>query len=270
MPPIGICGSGLIDACAGLLDSKVLKPSGVLDADDRGLLPPPLMDRLTTIENKEQFILAHAEETGMGQAITVTQSDIRQLQLAKGAIFSGIVMLMHVMDLPERGLAELMLCGGFGNYINIENAKRIRLLPDLPSERITYVGNAALIGSQMALLSETERRRAASLAGPSRACGARHASAVSGDLRRCDLLRAPRFQPRPHSERRARRPGRRRSRPREHRACPCTIRATGRSGLPWGSGRRGDERRSSTAATPPRIQSARKWLRPGAAPWRNQ
>ena len=165
VPPIGICGSGLIDACAGLLDSQVLKPSGVLDFDDPGSLPPSLMDRLTRIESKEQFILAHAEETGKGQAITVTQSDIRQLQLAKGAIFSGIVMLMHVMDLPERDLAELMLCGGFGNYINIENAKRIRLLPNLPSERITYVGNAALIGSQMALLSETERRRAASLAG---------------------------------------------------------------------------------------------------------
>ena len=57
-----------------------------------------------------------------------------------------------------------MLCGGFGNYINIENAKRIRLLPDLPTEKITYVGNAALIGGQMALLSETERHRAAELA----------------------------------------------------------------------------------------------------------
>ena len=165
VPPIGICGSGLIDACAGLLDCQVLKPSGVLDIDDRGSLPPSLMDRLTRIDKKEQFILAHAEETGKGQAITVTQSDIRQLQLAKGAIFSGIVMLMRVMNLPEQDLAELMLCGGFGNYINIENAKRIRLLPNLPSERITYVGNAALIGSQMALLSETERRRAAQLAG---------------------------------------------------------------------------------------------------------
>lgn len=164
VPPIGICGSGLIDACAGMLDSKVLEPSGVLQLDDRGSLPPSLMDRLAKIESKEQFILAHAEETGKGEAITITQSDIRQLQLAKGAIFSGIVMLMHVMRLSEQDLAELMLCGGFGNYINIENAKRIRLLPDLPSEKITYVGNAALIGGQMALLSETERHRADRLA----------------------------------------------------------------------------------------------------------
>ena len=122
------------------------------------------MNRMTKIENKEQFVLAHANETGKGEDISVTQSDIRQLQLAKGAIFSGIVMLMHVMKLSDEDLAELMLCGGFGNYINIENAKRIRLLPDLPSEKITYVGNAALIGSQMALLSETERHRAAALA----------------------------------------------------------------------------------------------------------
>ena len=164
VPPIGICGSGLIDACAGMLDSDVLAPSGVLRFDERDSLPASLMARLTKIENKEQFILVHADETGKGEEITVTQSDIRQLQLAKGAIFSGIVMLMHVMKVSEEDLAELMLCGGFGNYINIENAKRIRLLPDLPSEKITYVGNAALIGGQMALLSETERRRAATLA----------------------------------------------------------------------------------------------------------
>ena len=165
VPPIGICGSGLIDACAAMLDSGVLEPSGVLRFDDRGSLPAGLADRMARIEDKEQFILVHAEETGKGEAVTVTQSDVRQLQLAKGAIFSGIVMLMHVMKLSERDLAELMLCGGFGNYINIENAKRIRLLPDLPSEKITYVGNAALIGGQMALLSETERHRATRLAG---------------------------------------------------------------------------------------------------------
>ena len=147
-----------------MLDSKVLEPSGVLRSDEPGSLPRSLMDRMRRIDNKEQFILAHAEETGKAEAITVTQSDIRQLQLAKGAIFSGIVMLMHVMKLSEPDLAELMLCGGFGNYINIENAKRIRLLPDLPSGKITYVGNAALIGGQMALLSETERHRAAELA----------------------------------------------------------------------------------------------------------
>ena len=164
VPPIGICGSGLIDACAAMLDSEVLAPSGVLRFDDRGSLPAWLADRMTRIENKEQFILAHAEETGKGEAVTVTQSDVRQLQLAKGAIFSGIVMLMHVMKLSEQDLAELMLCGGFGNYISIENAKRIRLLPDIPSEKITYVGNAALIGGQMALLSETERHRATRLA----------------------------------------------------------------------------------------------------------
>ena len=164
VPPIGICGSGLIDACAGMLDSEVLEPSGLLRFDERGSLPPSLSARMTRVENKEQFVLAHVDETGKGEDISVTQSDIRQLQLAKGAIFSGIVMLMHVMGLSEQDLAELMLCGGFGNYINIENAKRIRLLPDLPSEKITYVGNAALIGGQMALLSETERHRATALA----------------------------------------------------------------------------------------------------------
>jgi uncharacterized 2Fe-2S/4Fe-4S cluster protein (DUF4445 family) len=68
------------------------------------------------------------------------------------------------MGLESQQIKELMLAGGFGNYINIESAVRIHLLPDLPVERIRYVGNAAGLGAQMALLSETERNRAATLA----------------------------------------------------------------------------------------------------------
>jgi uncharacterized 2Fe-2S/4Fe-4S cluster protein (DUF4445 family) len=94
----------------------------------------------------------------------LTQADVRQLQLAKSAIYSGIAMLQTVMNVPNEQLHELMLCGGLGNYIDIASAVKIRLLPELPMERITYVGNAALMGAQMALLSETERARAQELA----------------------------------------------------------------------------------------------------------
>ena len=69
-------------------------------------------------------------------------------------------MLQQVMDVPDEVLEEVMMCGGFGNYINIESAVKIRLIPNLPLEKITYSGNAALMGAQMALLSETERNRA--------------------------------------------------------------------------------------------------------------
>ncbi len=68
------------------------------------------------------------------------------------------------MDVPDEALVELMLCGGFGNYIDVGSAVKIRLLPELPLDRISYVGNAAALGAQMALLSETERRRTSELA----------------------------------------------------------------------------------------------------------
>jgi uncharacterized 2Fe-2S/4Fe-4S cluster protein (DUF4445 family) len=165
VPAIGICGSGLIDAVARMLDAKVLGASGVMRHDFMDSLATPLRARMTkTGEGKDQFVLVVKEDSGKGEDVCLTQSDIRQLQLAKGAIFSGILMLQRVMGVSDEDLAELMLCGGFGNYISTASAVRIRLLPALPLERITYFGNAAHVGAQMALLSETERARASDLA----------------------------------------------------------------------------------------------------------
>ncbi len=164
-PPIGICGSGLIDAIAKMLAAGIVDPSGRFRIKKRDALPPPLRDRLRNdSEGKAEFVLAWASESGKQEDITLTQTDLRQLQLAKGAIFSGIVTLQNVMKLPDEAFAEMMLCGGFGNYINIESSIDIRLLPNLPADKVTYFGNAALLGAQMALLSETERDRARTLA----------------------------------------------------------------------------------------------------------
>ena len=163
-PPIGICGSGLIDAVAKMLDAGLVTESGLLEYDRRDSFPAVLRERLIKKDDKEQFVLAWAEQSGKEEDITLTQGDIRQLQLAKGAICSGVMMLQQVMEVANHELQELMLCGGFGNYINTASAVRIRLMPALPLERITYYGNAAALGAQMALLSETERARAESLA----------------------------------------------------------------------------------------------------------
>ncbi len=163
-PPVGICGSGLIDAIARMLDAGVLDPSGRLRGEDRTDLPPKLAERLVRDDAGVAFALAWARDSGIDEDITLSQGDIRQLQLAKGAICSGVMLLQRVMRLPAEKIAELMLCGGFGNYINTASALRIRLLPELPAERITYFGNAAALGAQMALLSETERTRASELA----------------------------------------------------------------------------------------------------------
>ena len=163
-PAVGICGSGLIDACAKMLDAQVIDSNGLLRRDGSAPLAPPLQKRIVKGEGGRQFVLVWKGEAGRDHDISITQADIRQLQLAKSAIYSGILMLRNVMGISNDEIEELMLCGGFGNYISIESSVKIRLLPELPAERITYMGNAAAIGAQMALLSETERLRAFELA----------------------------------------------------------------------------------------------------------
>jgi uncharacterized 2Fe-2S/4Fe-4S cluster protein (DUF4445 family) len=163
-PAVGICGSGLIDACAKMLDAGVIDSNGLLRREGAEPLADALQRRIVKGEGGRQFVLVWKEEAGRDHDISITQSDIRQLQLAKSAIYSGILMLRDVMGIANDAIAELMLCGGFGNYISIESSVKIRLLPSLPLERITYMGNAAAIGAQMALLSETERLRAFELA----------------------------------------------------------------------------------------------------------
>ena len=161
---IGICGSGLIDACAKMVGAGVINGTGRLGPADRGPLPAALAARLRTAASGVEFVLVWDADAGKNEDVTLTQGDIRQLQLAKSAIYSGIVLLQRVMGIGDADLAELMLCGGFGNYINTESAVAIRLLPDVDLDRITYVGNAAHLGAQMALLSERERLRAEELA----------------------------------------------------------------------------------------------------------
>ena len=157
---IGICGSGLIDAVAKMLDAGVLNGMGRLRGTRLDALPESVRRRLVGGKEERAFVLVWGEQAGVSDDITLTQLDVRQFQLAKGAIFAGILMLQEVMDVPDERIEELLLCGGFGNYINVESAVRVRLLPPLPVEKITYVGNAAHLGAQIALLSETERRRA--------------------------------------------------------------------------------------------------------------
>ena len=108
-------------------------------------------------------MLVWGAESGKGEDVTLTQGDIRQLQLAKSAIYSGVAMLQKEMAVGADDITELLLCGGFGNYVDVASAVQIRLLPEMPVERITYFGNAAQMGAQMVLLSEREWQRASEL-----------------------------------------------------------------------------------------------------------
>jgi uncharacterized 2Fe-2S/4Fe-4S cluster protein (DUF4445 family) len=164
-PAQGLCGSGIIDAIATLLDAGVIDWTGLIAVEERDRLPPALAERVLTRGEERLVVLARAGEADAQDEIVLTQEDVRQVQLCKGAIASGIAMLLHVAGARAEGVSELMLAGGFGNYLSVASARRIGLVPpSLPADRIRYVGNAAALGAQLALMCEPERHRAEAIA----------------------------------------------------------------------------------------------------------
>jgi uncharacterized 2Fe-2S/4Fe-4S cluster protein (DUF4445 family) len=160
--PLGLCGSGLIDAIAALLECGALLPSGrLLTREEAADLPPALAARMVEDDGAPAFLLA---ESADGTPILLTQQDIREVQLAKGAILAGIQTLLQELGISEEDLDSVLLAGAFGNYIRRESALAIGLLPSVAAEKIVPIGNAAGAGASMALLSLHERQRAAELA----------------------------------------------------------------------------------------------------------
>jgi uncharacterized 2Fe-2S/4Fe-4S cluster protein (DUF4445 family) len=147
-----------------MLDANVLLPSGRYNDKKKEELSDKLAKRFIRDKDGLGFVLVTGEESGKGEDIILTQMDIRQLQLAKAAIYSGILMLQEVMEVADEDISELMVAGGFGNFVNLESAVRIALLPALSLDKFTYVGNAAHIGAELALLSESERLQAEEIA----------------------------------------------------------------------------------------------------------
>lgn len=164
-PALGICGSGLIDAVAVLLDLGIVNNTGRLLLEPIEPLPEAIAARLRHGEDAApEFVLVRAAESGNRLDIVLSQGDIRQLQLAKAAIISGVEALLQQADLECSNIDAFLLAGGFGNYINICNARRIGLIPDLANDRIHYIANAAGLGAQMALLSGQCRAEAEKIA----------------------------------------------------------------------------------------------------------
>ena len=152
-PPVGLCGSGILDVVAQL------RLAGLLDG--RGRLAG---SRVREADGDVEFVIAEERETGNGRAITVTQHDIRELQLAKGAIRCGIEALLQEADIAARDLDRVIIAGAFGTYIDVESAITIGLLPVLPLDRISQVGNAAGTGARLALISRAHRQQAQAIA----------------------------------------------------------------------------------------------------------
>jgi len=158
----GLCGSGLLDAVAGMLRAGLLDPAGRMVAPGSvpDSVPKGLRDAVTSFNDQPALTLVDAHESRTGEAILLTQKDVRELQLAKGAIWAGIQVLGKEFGIDATEVEQVMLAGGFGNFIRRSNAKRIGLLPDIPTPHIEFIGNAASVGARMALICRTAREEA--------------------------------------------------------------------------------------------------------------
>ena len=162
VPARGLCGSALIDSVADLLRAGILDPTGRLKDPDElpDGLPEAIARRVVKDEGGVAFILAHDEATSIEGPVLLTNRDIREVQLAKGAIRAGIELLKRQLGIDDDGIEAVLLAGGFGNFIRRRNAVRIGLLPPVEHERIHFVGNAAIVGAKMVLACTDYRRQA--------------------------------------------------------------------------------------------------------------
>ena len=154
-PPIGFCGSGVVDLLAELWRLGYINERGKLL---EGF--PGIRHRSTGAE----IVAVPASLSGNGQDITLTQRDITELQLAKAAIHAGISTLLELTDTKVGDVQEVAVAGAFGSYLDLRSAVAIGLLPKLPNARYLQIGNAAGTGAKMAVLSKAERERARAIA----------------------------------------------------------------------------------------------------------
>jgi uncharacterized 2Fe-2S/4Fe-4S cluster protein (DUF4445 family) len=160
-PPQGLCGSGLLDLVAVMLDSGLLNSSGRIAEQGKFLeLCPqsPLAQQLDEVNGKRRFWLI--PPLGNGQnGIFITQADIRQVQLAKSAIVTGSKILLGKAGISEKEINKVYLAGAFGVHLHPASLIRLGFLPETWREHISFVGNTSRAGAVMALLSRSTRKR---------------------------------------------------------------------------------------------------------------
>ncbi len=150
-PPVGLCGSGILDAVAALRSNQIVDKRGVFQSGHPGV---------RAIDHGKEFLLVDGQHSGTGQDITINRRDINEIMLAKSAILTGINVLLEVAGLEAKDIQHFIVAGAFGTYLDVESAVAIRMFPDLPRERFTQVGNAAGLGAQLMLVSAAERAAA--------------------------------------------------------------------------------------------------------------
>ena len=155
--PIGICGSGILDSLAEMYRAGIV--------DERGRMQIT-HERVREGAKGREFVLVEA--AGDRREIVITQGDVRELQLAKAAIRTGIQALLEAAGLKEEDIARVVVAGAFGSYIDISSAIATGMLPSLPLRRYHQVGNAAGTGARLALLSQKERKQSQGIAARTR------------------------------------------------------------------------------------------------------
>jgi uncharacterized 2Fe-2S/4Fe-4S cluster protein (DUF4445 family) len=155
VPPVGICGSGILDAVAEMLAANGLDKRGNFRKDSPFICQSG---------SESGFVLAPAVTTGHGSDIMITRQDVNEIQLAKAAIRAGIEVLLQEAGLEHRCLDEIVIAGAFGSYLDVRSAVQVGMVPPLPRDRFRQVGNAAGTGARQMLLSGERRRMAEEIA----------------------------------------------------------------------------------------------------------
>jgi uncharacterized 2Fe-2S/4Fe-4S cluster protein (DUF4445 family) len=156
LPPVGICGSGILDGVAELRRAGVLRPNGAMQ---QGSHP-----RLRGTGKDAEFLLVPAGEREAPRDVVINRRDVNEIQLAKAAIRAGIEVLLNEAGLEDGQVERIVVAGAFGTYLDINSALTVGMFPPLSRERFAQVGNAAGIGAKLALVSRHCRERTADIA----------------------------------------------------------------------------------------------------------
>ncbi|MEM4298567.1 MAG: ASKHA domain-containing protein [Nitrososphaerota archaeon] len=151
--PKGLCGSAVIDIVAELFRNDFIDPRGKFKKDRR-------LKRLRKGPRGWEYVIAWSDETSIGSDIVISEKDISEIILAKVAIYAGISVLMRRRGLTEKDINEIMVAGSFGTHINPLSARIIGIIPDVLGSKVRFVGNTAVMGADMALLSSDARSEA--------------------------------------------------------------------------------------------------------------
>jgi uncharacterized 2Fe-2S/4Fe-4S cluster protein (DUF4445 family) len=156
--PKGVCGSGLIDLLSELFTQGYIDRHGKFKVKKAG-------EKIVETDEGKGFLIVEAKNNFWGKDLVITENDIKNLIRTKGAVFSACSLLLKNVGLNFDKIDSIYIAGGFGQHLNIENAVRIGLLPDIERNKFHYMGNSSLLGAYLILLSEKNKDMANDTAG---------------------------------------------------------------------------------------------------------